>query len=74
MVTTNPIISSTKNVRFEHGGQLLLSPIKKLHFYLERANAFIVLLLFIASLISFFFFFVIAIISDPGGSPMQTVE
>ena len=35
MVTTNPIISSTKNVRFLHGGQLLLSPIKKLHFYLE---------------------------------------
>ena len=25
----------TKNVRFQHGGQLLRSPIKKLHFYLE---------------------------------------
>ncbi|EFU29663.1 hypothetical protein HMPREF6485_2348, partial [Segatella buccae ATCC 33574] len=24
-----------KNVRIRHGGQLLLSPIKKLHFYLE---------------------------------------
>ena len=35
MVTTNPIISSTKNVRFQHGDQLLLSPIKKLHFYLD---------------------------------------
>ena len=40
----------------------------------EWLNAFIVLLLLIVSLISFFFFFTIAIISDPGGLPMQAIE